>query len=126
MYIGLKPFLGGLLLLQALLTFSTTAVAAPPVADFTVSPQTGVAPLDINLDATASSDPDGTAISQYSWTISGPGLTRSEITPNATLSPITLPQAGSYSISLTVTSGADQSDPEEKTVVVTAAPPPEN
>jgi PKD repeat protein len=38
----------------------------PPVANFTFSPATGVYPLQVNFDASASYDPDG-SISSYTW-----------------------------------------------------------
>jgi PKD repeat protein len=38
----------------------------PPVANFTFSPTSGVYPLQVNFDASASYDPDG-SISSYSW-----------------------------------------------------------
>jgi PKD repeat protein len=38
----------------------------PPTADFSFSPTTGIFPVDIGFDASASFDPDGT-ITQYAW-----------------------------------------------------------
>lgn len=54
----------------------------PPVANFTFSPATGVYPLQVNFDASASYDPDGT-ISSYSWDFGdgkfGSGMTTSHV-----------------------------------------------
>ncbi|MCC7245601.1 MAG: PKD domain-containing protein [Saprospiraceae bacterium] len=41
-------------------------VNQPPVAAFTFTPSTGMAPLTVNFDATTSSDPDG-SIASYAW-----------------------------------------------------------
>jgi len=42
----------------------------PPIAQFTATPNSGVAPLTVALDASASSDADGKIV-QYYWTING-------------------------------------------------------
>ncbi len=67
-----------------------------PIATFTVTPQSGKAPLIVNLDAGASIDPDGTIIS-YHWDTSD----RQTAIGKATT--MTFATAGSYTISLVVT-----------------------
>ncbi|MBN1807528.1 MAG: PKD domain-containing protein [Planctomycetes bacterium] len=55
---------------------------APPNASFTASPQTSTTyPILVNMDASASSDPDGGAISLYEWDFDFDGMT-----PNITAS----------------------------------------
>ncbi|MFF1574792.1 PKD domain-containing protein [Leifsonia sp. NPDC058292] len=84
-----------------------------PVASFTTS-QTG---LTVNVDGTASSDPDGT-IASYAWDF-GDGDTAT--TPTASH---TYVQGGSYAVKLTVTD--DQGTTSTKTTAVTVTAPPPN
>ena len=48
------------------------AANQPPVAALTATPTSGAAPLDVTLDASASSDPDGT-VASYRWDWEGDG-----------------------------------------------------
>ena len=67
----------------------------PPVARFTFAPKTGEAPLEVFLDASASSDPDG-RIASYAWTFgdgeAGSGKIRKHV----------FREAGTFEIKLTV------------------------
>ena len=60
------------------------SVNQPPVADLVALPATGAAPLLVTLDATASSDPDG-SITSYRWDVDGDGQVDA-ITASATTS----------------------------------------
>jgi len=68
----------------------------PPTASFTANPMSGPAPLLVNFDASASSDPGG-SIASYAWTFgdgqSGTGATTSHI----------FTTGGSFTVTLTVT-----------------------
>jgi WD40 repeat protein len=92
--------------------WETGLVNKPPTAAFTVSPTHGEAPLTINLDATDSTDPDGT-ITQYHWSASdGQTTSGQKVT-------MTFENAGTYTINLVVTDekGA-QSTHVQETVIV--------
>ena len=92
----------------------------PPVAVATATPDSGAAPLEVQLDASGSTDPDGSIVA-YRWTI--PGMddsTESTVT-------VTFETAGNYEVVLTVTD--DEGATATDTVVVTVTEPepePEN
>lgn len=68
--------LGSLVVLGlALLTSCVYVANMPPVASFTATPAIGTTPLDVSLDAGASSDPDGELVS-FVWNF-GDGQTSS-------------------------------------------------
>lgn len=66
-----------------------------PIADFSFSPETGIAPLTVTFDGSASRDPDGT-IARYDW-IFGDGETGSGRTVNHTFQ-----TRGGFAVKLTV------------------------
>ncbi len=81
--------------------YSTGTAGAPanraPVADFVFSPQTGIAPLTVTFDGSASYDPDqGGQIVRYDWQF-GDGTTGSGRTVNHNFD-----RRGTYIIKLTV------------------------
>jgi Leucine-rich repeat (LRR) protein/PKD repeat protein len=87
-----------------------------PTAAFTATPTAGQAPLTVQLDGSASTDPYGT-ITNYHWTISD-GRTFTGVSPT-----ITFDNSGDYEITLTVYDNEDYqslNDPK-KTITVTAA-----
>jgi peroxiredoxin len=91
-----------------------------PVAAFTRSPASGVAPLAVFFDATESLDPDG-AIASYEWEF-GDGVAADGVTATHTFE-----TAGTYSVALTVTDDRGKTAETIRNVDVTAsdAPPPE-
>ncbi|MBL0682137.1 glycoside hydrolase family 48 protein [Aquimarina mytili] len=82
-----------------------------PIASFTATPESGVSPLDVQFDASASSDPNGDVLS-YNWNF-GNGQTSSVVDPLITYS-----QIGSYLVTLTVSDGQNISSEVSKTITV--------
>jgi len=91
-----------------------------PVANFSVSPFSGKAPLTVTLDASdLSTDSDGT-ITNYQWSSDGQ-------TASGSVTTMTFGTVGTYSISLLVTDNEGaSSNPLQRPVTVVAddAPPP--
>lgn len=75
-------------------------VNQPPVAAVTATPDNGVAPLDVQLDASASNDPDG-AITAYDWDFDGDG-TFDLLDGGATPAVQTFNAAGNFTVGLRV------------------------
>jgi hypothetical protein len=90
-----------------------------PTAIFTVSPTNGDAPLTVTLDASSSTDSDGTIV-LYKWSASD-GQTASGKRVN-----MTFPNAGTYTISLVVTDDqvAQSTNTAQQTVTVDKPVPP--
>jgi len=95
---------------------SVPASNAPPAASFTVTPSSGVAPLLVQLDASASTDSDG-SIASYAWdfgdsSAAGSGLTTSHV----------FQANGTYTVTMTVTDddGATRSTTRQVSVIQTA------
>ncbi len=88
-----------------------------PIASFTVTPSQGTSPLDVDFDASASFDPDGTIV-EYLWDF-GDGQTASETLPTTTYT-YTLVQSDSevFTVILTVTDDLGAEDTAAKNVTV--------
>jgi len=87
-------------------TPTSTPKDEAPVASFTTTPSSGKAPATVSLDASASYDPDGGNIVNYSWRTSD---SQSASDKTATF---TFAQAGAYTIELVVTD--DEGDTGKK------------
>ncbi len=86
-------------------------VNQPPIASFVLSPEQGVAPLKVKLDARASSDPEG-SIKSYEW------LSSNGLTTTGRESTLTFDTVGRYGVTLKVTDSQNSSHFQQKTVLV--------
>ena len=87
------------------------SMAETPTASFTASTLEGLAPLEVEFNASASSDPNGDDLT-YAWDF-GNGETSSLVNPT-----IIFDEVGSYLISLTVSDGVNTSPVVTKTISV--------
>lgn len=87
----------------------------PPLASFSVQPPTGNRPLQVVVDASGSSDPDG-FIASYAWAF-GDGQNDTGATTSHTFS-----ATGTFSITLTVTDNSGATAATSHDVVVTLPP----
>ncbi|GEM_PF-4050726 len=101
---------------QKLFRLSTSpSQTLPPVASFTATPTSGIAPFTVILDATAS-----TNAQKFQWTSTG-GQTIGEWAQTAVEFPAGI-QPGDYNITLTVTNSAGQS--HSTSTIIKVLPPP--
>lgn len=91
-------------------------VRTAPVASFTTTPDNGVSPLSINVDATASTAGTG-SITTYSWDWGD-----AEPDDTGSTQTHTYTSAGTYTITLTITNDSGDTDTETDTVTVRTAP----
>ena len=86
-----------------------------PIASFTATSTSGVAPLEVSFNASSSSDSDGSIVS-YAWDFKD-GETGNRETISHTFSSI-----GSYNVKLTVTDNEGATDSTTKNITVTETP----
>lgn len=119
-----STFLGPILITVLFLTISIIfdfsfahAVNQAPTASFTLNLTSGEAPLNVNFDATASNDPEGTTLS-YDWAFgdheTGLGSTTSH----------EYKSAGTYTVTLMVTDNDGATDTATAKITVTKRAPP--
>ncbi|MDW6003569.1 glycoside hydrolase family 6 protein [Vibrio mangrovi] len=87
---------------NVVINVTTEAGNTPPVADMTITPASGQAPLLVNFDASGSTDADNDVLT-YIWDF-GDGATGSGVKTSHTYE-----NAGKYTVSLIVTDGIDTS-----------------
>ncbi len=91
----------------------------PPVATFTATPSSGKAPLQVDLDAHASSDPDNDKLT-YAWDLDGDGQFDDATGVTASTTYNTM---GNVDVGLKVTDSGGLSDTTTRTVAVDNGPP---
>ncbi len=90
-----------------------------PTADFTATPTSGQAPLTVNFDAGASSDPDG-SIDGYSWDFDGDSVIDATFT-DTPLASFTYDTQGTFTPSLRVVDDAGGIGTTSRTITVAAS-----
>jgi glucose/arabinose dehydrogenase/PKD repeat protein len=91
----------------------------PPVAVISAEPTSGPAPLTVDFDGTASSDPDGDPIT-YAWDLDGDGAFDDSTSPSPAY---TYAQAGTYTPTLRVTDPSGATGTAGVTITAGNAPP---
>lgn len=99
---------------QAAVTVTAPPANQAPTAAFSVTPESGAAPLEVELDASASSDPDG-SITVYAWEF-GDGEKGDGVAVSHTYG-----EPGEYTVTLTVTDDKGATAERQATVKVADA-----
>jgi PKD repeat protein len=83
----------------------------PPIAEFSFSPTSGIAPVEVTFDASASRDPDGTIV-EYSWNFGDDSTGSGRIVKHV------YSKSGTFSVRLTVRDNSGASATKTKTIGV--------
>jgi len=100
-------------------SIEVAGVNEPPIAEFSCSPTSGLYPLSVTFNASASRDPDG-SISQYQWDFGDGHTTRGRIVTHL------YTRAGTFLARLTVVDNAGGSATKSRTISVLSLRPPLN
>lgn len=95
----------------------------PPIADCSVWPESGSAPLTVEVDATESFSGNGGKIVDYQWELSGNPI-RKDVSPGYLK--LTYTQPGTYQINVTVVDNRGGRDSTSLQVTVTGSASPGN
>jgi YD repeat-containing protein len=98
-----------------------TVGGRPPVASFTVSPQSVATGEPASFDASGSTDPDGT-VKRYQWDLDGNGSYETDTGANPKTSRF-YADAGNVVVGLLVTDDDGKTAETQRTLTVTQAPP---
>ena len=110
---GLAALLAAALLILAACAINVANIR--PVASFIANPTSGTSPLNVDFDASASHDPDGT-ITAYAW-LFGDGQSASSVVPLTHQYTVqTDPQT--FTVVLTVTDNVGATDVAFRTITV--------
>ncbi|MEK8016321.1 MAG: PKD domain-containing protein [Candidatus Parabeggiatoa sp.] len=106
---------------QTALTADTIRVTAPetkaPVANLSVTPNSGPVPLTVSLDASEATDPDGRII-DYAWTVREESSEETLFEATEQKTSFTFDSEGTYLVSLTVTDNDGLKTSETDTVTL--------
>jgi PKD repeat protein len=102
-----------------IMRIQSTAANASPAAALSADPTSGAAPLHVDFDGTASSDPDHDSLA-YAWDLDGDGDLDDSSSPTPTH---TYTAGGSYDVKLRVSDGRGGTDTATTTIDVDNSPP---
>jgi PKD repeat protein len=101
--------------------FGTVGGGEPPLASFSAAPNPALTSETVNLDASGSSDPDGSIV-KYEWDLDANGGFETE-TGSEPLATKSFATAGSYDVRLRVTDSSGNKSSTLRTIVVTNRAP---
>jgi YD repeat-containing protein len=107
--------------MSSVASHQVTVGGRPPVASFTVTPQSVETGQPASFDAAGSSDPDGT-VQRYQWDLDGNGSYETDTGSNAQTSRF-YADAGNVIVGLLVTDDDGKTAETQRTLTVTQAPP---